>query len=88
MPRKAPHSPTVIMQHYKLPPKKEQPVFIEIEKGLHNCDALIEENQNRASQGESEIFVFQDEDNCRWNIRVGLEFLQVNFCPWCKEKLC
>jgi hypothetical protein len=55
--------------------------------GSHDCLALAYSNEGRVSRGESTIYVFQDIDNNKWNIRLGLEFIEVNCCPFCSSKL-
>ena len=54
-----------------------------VEEGLHFCEPLYWENNKRVLDGESEVSVFKDLDNEKWNIKVGLEFVPVNCCPFC-----
>lgn len=61
-------------------------VGFDIQDDMHNCDELRSANENRG--GESDVNIFQDYDSCRFNIRVGLEFVEVNFCPFCGKQLC
>ena len=56
------------------------------EEGLHNCPPLVEENELRVNEGENIISIFQDMFNESWYVRVGLEFVRVNACPFCEEK--
>jgi hypothetical protein len=60
--------------------------YVSYEEGLHACDELRSANENR--DGESDVHIFQDYGSCRFNIQVGLEFIEVNFCPFCGEQLC
>lgn len=62
-------------------------MFFEPEEGVHKCNQLSDENENRASQGESPVYIFLDGDNKTWNLRVGLEFVRIRCCPYCFEKL-
>ncbi len=54
----------------------------------HACKALMDMNRLRQLNGESQVFIFQDFDNCKFLMKVGLEFIEVGFCPYCGEKLC
>ena len=58
------------------------------EDGSHSCMPLACENEKRVREGESPVHVFQDIENCQWNIRVGLEFIETKFCAFCGETLC
>ena len=58
------------------------------EEGLHTCQALEYENERRVQDGENAIYLFQDLENCMWNMRVGLEFVEMKYCPYCSEELC
>lgn len=51
--------------------------------GNHNCELVFAENANRISGGESAIYIFKDLESQKWNIRVGIEFISVKFCPFC-----
>ena len=58
-----------------------------IEEGLHECSMLDDENLKREEMGESKVTVFQDVENGMWTMRVGLEFIEMQFCPWCGRGL-
>ena len=58
------------------------------DKNRHNCDELILENRKRLKNRETIVHVFKDFDSEKFYLKVGLEFVQVNLCPWCGEKLC
>lgn len=57
------------------------------DNGVHYCETLSKENAIRVVEGESKIYIFQDEQNASWNMRVGIEFVRMNRCPFCGETL-
>ena len=57
------------------------------EEGLHNCTPLLEENILRVGSGDNAVFIFRDLFNDSWYMRVGLEFVRMNVCPFCEERL-
>ena len=53
-------------------------------EGSHECDPLKESNSKRLEEKESLVYIFADFYG-EWNMRVGLEFVVINFCPFCGE---
>lgn len=55
--------------------------------GNHFCRPLAVENGKRSRWGEAKIYVFRDVGNGKFNVKIGLEFIEANYCPLCGEKL-
>ncbi len=53
----------------------------------HHCLPLAYANEQRASMAEALVSMFQDCGNESWNMRVGLEFIEMKFCPFCGSEL-
>ena len=60
----------------------------EQEKKIHFCNGLRDINEERFAEGEVNIRIFEDFNSCKWNMMIGLEFVQMDFCPFCGRKLC
>lgn len=54
----------------------------------HACKSLMDANRIRQLGGESQVFIFEDFDSCKFLMKVGLEFVEMKFCPFCGRKLC
>lgn len=55
--------------------------------GNHFCLPLKKENAKRSRWGEPRIYVFKDEETGKFNVKIGLEFVEANYCLMCGEKL-
>ena len=54
---------------------------------IHSCRPLTRENAARSVNKESQIHIFKDFDSGEWNMKVGLEFVRMNTCPFCRGEL-
>lgn len=52
--------------------------------GIYDCKKLRLSNRDRVTFGEPTVSVFKDDE---WYLRVGIEFLEIKFCPFCGELL-
>lgn len=50
---------------------------------IHDCQFLWVENTLREARRENTIIIYRDIANKAWNMRIGLEFFTVNYCPYC-----
>lgn len=57
------------------------------DENVHNCQHLIDANVKRLSSGEGMVYIFRDVENKKLNVKIGLEFVEMNFCPFCGKKL-
>lgn len=52
---------------------------------IHYCKNLGSENIERKKWYEQSIYIYKDLDG-KLNMRVGVEYLVIKYCPFCGEK--
>jgi hypothetical protein len=61
-------------------------IFHDDDDAFHSCNQIHEENIRRIRSYEEPFQIFMDYDG-EFYLRIGIEFLRIDFCPFCGGQL-